>query len=105
MTPPSYTPLSFDEAAASPGLDDWRMITAQLRANVRAGSVQQATALAAAIAAAADAADHHPELDIRYPDQLIVTLSTHYIDSCHDAHFLMKNLFLSFYKVQPVRGY
>jgi len=47
MTPPSYTPLSFDEVAASPGLDDWRLITAQLRANFRAGSFQQATALAA----------------------------------------------------------
>jgi 4a-hydroxytetrahydrobiopterin dehydratase len=85
MTPPSYTPLSFDEVAASPGLDDWRLITAQLRANFRAGSFQQATALAAAIAAAADAADHHPELDIRYPDQVIVTLTTHHTNGITTA--------------------
>lgn len=77
MARPQYTPLTFDEVAAFDGLDDWRIITGTLVTHFRAGSFQAATALAAAIAAAADDADHHPDLDIRYPDRVRVALTTH----------------------------
>ena len=77
MARPQYTPLTFDEIAALDGLDDWRVVLHFLVAHFRAGSFQAATALAAAIATAADEADHHPDLDIRYPDRVRVALTTH----------------------------
>lgn len=77
MTRPLYTPLTFDEIAALDSLDDWRIILGSLVAHFRAGSFQAATALAAAVAAAADDADHHPDIDIRYPDRVRVALTTH----------------------------
>lgn len=88
MARPQYTSLTFDEVAALDGLDDWRIVLGSLEAHFRAGSFQAATALAAAIAAAADDADHHPDLDIRYPDRVRVALTTHDTGglTTHDVH-------------------
>ena len=77
MARPQYTPLTFDELAALDGLDGWRVVLSHLVAHFRAGSFQAAAALAAAITVAADEADHHPDLDIRYPDRVRVALTTH----------------------------
>jgi 4a-hydroxytetrahydrobiopterin dehydratase len=73
----NYTPVSaaeFDEL----GLDDWRYVLNSLRATFRAGSFAAAAALIAAIVDAADAADHHPDIDLRYPDLVTVAVSTHF---------------------------
>lgn len=72
-----YTPLSDAEVADDPSLQDWRTGDAALRATFAAGSFTKAGALVAAIAAHADATDHHPDLELRYPDLVVVTLRSH----------------------------
>jgi 4a-hydroxytetrahydrobiopterin dehydratase len=77
MTDMDYTAVSPPQFADLPDLDDWRYVLGGIHAHFRAGSFSGAAALASAIAAAADAADHHPDLEIRYPDRVRVFLTTH----------------------------
>ena len=52
--------------AAEPGLDDWRYLTTRSKP-VPGPRFGAAADLVSAIAVAADAADHHPDIDLRYP--------------------------------------
>lgn len=72
-----YTPISPTQFAALEGLDDWRFVLGAIHATFRAGSFGAAADLASAIAAAADEHEHHPDIDIRYPDRVHVALTTH----------------------------
>ena len=72
-----YTTLTADDFAALDGLDDWRFVLTSIHAQYRTGTFPQAAGLAAAIANAAEAAEHHPDLDLRYPDVVRVSLTTH----------------------------
>ena len=72
-----YTPVSADEFDQAGGAGDWRFVLGAIHADFRAGSFPAATALAATIAEAAEAAEHHPDIDIRYPDRVRVVLTTH----------------------------
>jgi 4a-hydroxytetrahydrobiopterin dehydratase len=72
--PEVLTPKQFSEL---PGLDDWRVSLGRIEALFRAASFAAAADLVARIAAAADAADHHPDIDLRYPGVVHVVLSTH----------------------------
>jgi 4a-hydroxytetrahydrobiopterin dehydratase len=74
---PRYTTVTAEELAALPGLDDWRLVLGAIRAGFRAGSYLTAAALVAAIAEAAEAAEHHPDVDLRYPGEVQVVLRTH----------------------------
>jgi 4a-hydroxytetrahydrobiopterin dehydratase len=76
-----YTGVSAEDVAASPDLDDWRVVLGMLVADFRAESFGAAAAFVSAIAAAADAAGHHPDLDVRYPGHVRVSLMTHAIRS------------------------
>jgi 4a-hydroxytetrahydrobiopterin dehydratase len=58
-------------------LADWRYLLGCIEATFRCGSFGAAARLAAAIADAADAAGHHPDIDLRYPDVAHVTLTTY----------------------------
>ncbi len=69
--------LTADEVAALDGLDDWRVVLLTLRADFETGSYPAAADLIGAIAGAAEAAGHHPDLDLRYPGRVAVTLTTH----------------------------
>ncbi|MDQ3306624.1 MAG: 4a-hydroxytetrahydrobiopterin dehydratase [Actinomycetota bacterium] len=59
------------------GLDDWRWLLGRIESQFRAGSFTGAAELVGAIATLADAADHHPDLDLRYPDRVHVVLVSH----------------------------
>ena len=73
-----HTRITADAFHALEGLADWRVILGAIQATYRAGgSFTTAAELAAAIARLADDADHHPDLDLRYPDVVHVTLTTH----------------------------
>ena len=72
-----YTKVSAPEFAALDGLGDWRVELAAIQAHFRAGSFPAAAALVTAIAAAAETAVHHPDVDVRYPDRVHVVLTTH----------------------------
>lgn len=69
------TTLTRSQVAAS-GLDDWRVMLGALHARFRTGSFSAGLALTIAIADAAEEANHHPDLDLRYP-HLNVKLTSH----------------------------
>lgn len=58
-------------------LSDWRVILRRAEAVFRAPSLAAAAAWIPKVIALADAADHHPDIDLRYPGRLHVTLTTH----------------------------
>jgi 4a-hydroxytetrahydrobiopterin dehydratase len=72
-----YIPVTADEIAALAGIADWRFVLSAIVADFRAGSFPAAASLVSAVAAAAEAADHHPDIDVRYPDRVRVVLTTH----------------------------
>jgi 4a-hydroxytetrahydrobiopterin dehydratase len=58
--------LTFAEVEAA-GLTDWRQLFEALRTRFRTGGFNQGLELVTRIAALADEADHHPDVDLRYP--------------------------------------
>jgi 4a-hydroxytetrahydrobiopterin dehydratase len=72
-----YESMTAEEFDLTEGLDDWRFVLGAIHAVFRAGSFPAAAALVVAIAEAAEVAMHHPDIDVRYPDRVSVTLVTH----------------------------
>lgn len=58
------------------GLDDWRQILGRLKARFRTGDFATGLALVDRIGTSAEAAGHHPDLTLTYPE-VIVALSSH----------------------------
>jgi 4a-hydroxytetrahydrobiopterin dehydratase len=75
------TIVTASEFHANTDLPDWRYALGRVEASYRCGTFEGASTLAAEIAAAAERAGHHPDLDIRYPDWLHVALTTHAVDA------------------------
>ena len=69
--------ISAAEFDQTTDLPDWRVMLGRIHAGYRTGSYDGAADLARRIAVAAEAAGHHPDIDIRYPDRLLVTVTTH----------------------------
>jgi 4a-hydroxytetrahydrobiopterin dehydratase len=67
------SPREFHEAG---GVDDWRVVFAGACAYFKTGSFRAGVALVNAIGELADAANHHPDVDLRYPG-VTVRLITH----------------------------
>jgi 4a-hydroxytetrahydrobiopterin dehydratase len=67
--------LRFAEVEAA-GLDDWRQLFETLRTRYLTGNFNRGLELVTRIAALADEADHHPDIDLRYP-HVSVSLSSH----------------------------
>jgi len=65
------------------GLDDWRWLVGGLHARFATGGFAAGIALADAIAEAAEEANHHPDLDLRYPF-LAVKLVSHDVGGLTD---------------------
>jgi 4a-hydroxytetrahydrobiopterin dehydratase len=63
--------------AREPGLDGWTFDADRLVASFGGRSFSSAGGLVAAIAAAADLADHHPDLELHYPGRVSVVLTSH----------------------------
>jgi 4a-hydroxytetrahydrobiopterin dehydratase len=74
-----------EDFRARSDLPDWRYTRGRIEACYRCGTFAAAAALGAEIAATADRVDHHPDLDVRYPDHLHVRLSTHTVDAVTEA--------------------
>ena len=70
------TRLTATQVNETEGLDDWRVLLQTLQTSFSTGSMATGVELAARIGAAADEADHHPDLTITYP-RLHVLLTTH----------------------------
>jgi 4a-hydroxytetrahydrobiopterin dehydratase len=69
----TVTEAEFDAA----GLDNWTYDDRVIRAEFTATSYPGATELAHRIALAAEEAVHHPDMTIRYPGKVEVSLTTH----------------------------
>ncbi len=69
--------LSAEEFSVDYDLPDWRIIGGSIRTALRCSGFAEAATLISRIAAAADEADHHPDVDLRYPGQVLVSLTTH----------------------------
>jgi len=67
------SPREFHQAG---GVDDWRVVFAGATAYFKTGSFRVGVALVTAICELADAANHHPDVDLRYPG-VTVRLVTH----------------------------
>ncbi len=73
----AYTPITAGELTAAEGMGDWRVVLRTAEAHFRAPSFPAAGRLVGAIADAAEAADHHPDVSLRYPGVVRVALTTH----------------------------
>lgn len=80
-----YTKVTASEFAAIDGLDDWRFVRNAIHGRFRAASFPAAGALIGQIADAAEMADHHPDLELRYPGVVHVLLTTHATGGLTDA--------------------
>ena len=69
-----YTQAEF---ARRHDLPDWSILLQGLETWWVAPSFSEAAAFAGEVAAAADAADHHPDLEVRYPGRVHVRLTSH----------------------------
>ncbi len=58
-------------------LGDWRVVLRRAEAVFKAPTFSGAASFIEQVAQAADAADHHPDIDLRYPGRVHVTLTTH----------------------------
>lgn len=67
------SPQEFQEAG---GVDDWRVVSGVACAYFGTGSFRAGVTLVDAIGQLADAANHHPDVDLRYPS-VVVRLVTH----------------------------
>jgi 4a-hydroxytetrahydrobiopterin dehydratase len=66
-------------------LPDWRVLLGRIEAGFRARSLDTASAFIRQVAEAAEEADHHPDVDLRYPGYVHVSLITHATRSLTDA--------------------
>ena len=72
-----YTRVSAEEFDQADGVGDWRFILGTIRADFVAASFAVGAALVVAVADAAEQAQHHPDIDLRYPGRVRVLLTTH----------------------------
>jgi 4a-hydroxytetrahydrobiopterin dehydratase len=75
----SPRPLTATEFEAEPDVSDWTVSGGSVVAEFTVRPYAAAAALVAAIGEAADAADHHPELWLRFPGVVRVEFTTHSI--------------------------
>ena len=66
------------------GLDGWRKVLDKLVVRFETGDFNTGAALVTKIAEAADEANHHPDVDLRYP-HLTVSLMSHDVERDHPA--------------------
>jgi len=64
------------EFLAADGVGDWRVVSGAACTYFATGSFRAGVALVNAIGELADAANHHPDVDLRYPS-VVVRLVTH----------------------------
>src|SRR5262245_11370075 len=77
--------VSAAEFDATAELPDWRYLLGAIEATFVADSFGAAAALVEQVGAAADAANHHPDVDLRYPGRVHVVLMTHAVDGLTTA--------------------
>lgn len=74
---PNVPKIARSEFAATYDLPDWRIVERTISAVFRSPTFSGAAAFAGRIAEVADAMDHHPDIELRYPGRVRVVLTTH----------------------------
>ena len=75
---PYADPLTDDEVARSlETLDDWTREADTIRRTIACADFRTAIALVNAVADAAEAADHHPDIELHRYRRVTLTLTTH----------------------------
>src|SRR5687767_3443365 len=77
--------ISAAQWQARTDLPDWRVLQHRVEAGFRATSFGAAAAFVGQVAAAADAAGHRPDVDLRDPGRVRVVLTTHAAGGLTDA--------------------
>lgn len=77
------TRISPKQFHASDGVDDWRVLFDGAKTYFATGSFGKGIELVDAIGRLADAANHHPDIDLRYPG-VTVSLFTHEVGDISD---------------------
>ena len=77
--------ISATEFHGGTDLPDWRVIFGRIEADYLTPSFDVASAFISEIAAAAEAANHHPDVNLRYPGRVHVVLTTHATSGLTDA--------------------
>ena len=72
-----YTDVTPEEFGELDGLDDWRVVLDSIQATFTAPDYLAAADLVRTIAEIAEAHVHHPDVELRYPGRVRVTLTTH----------------------------
>ncbi len=72
-----YTVVTAEEFAALEGLDDWSYDDGAISASFELDSFPKGALFVGAIAGAAEAAVHHPDITLDYPGRVGVRLTTH----------------------------
>ena len=80
--------ISPQQFRASNGVEDWRLIANGAQACFATGSFARGAQLVDAIGRLADAANHHPDVDLRY-SSVTVALSTHEIGDISDRDVVL----------------
>ena len=75
--------ISAQQFQACEGVEDWRVLDDGAKAYFATGSFARGVELVRVIGRLADAADHHPDVDLRYPG-VTVRLFTHEVDDISD---------------------
>jgi 4a-hydroxytetrahydrobiopterin dehydratase len=70
-------------------LPDWRVLLRRIEARFRAPSFEDAADFIGQLAATAEAAGHHPDVDLRYPSRVHVALTTHAVNGLTDADIML----------------
>src|ERR1043165_9129789 len=69
--------LTASQFHAQTDLPDWRFVLGRIEALFNAPGFQSAAGFVTDVASAAEAAGHHPDIDLRYPGRVHVALTTH----------------------------
>ena len=69
-----------EQFRAADGVDDWRVVAGEANAFFRTGSFATGVAFVNRIAELSEAADHHPDVDLRY-GSVAIRLLTHAISA------------------------
>lgn len=77
------TPITAQQFREAEGVEDWRVISEMACAYFATGSFATGVTLVDEIGRLADAANHHPDVDLRYPG-VTVRLTTHDVDGLSD---------------------
>jgi 4a-hydroxytetrahydrobiopterin dehydratase len=78
------TKISSSQFHERTDLPDWRVILRRIEAGFRAPSFETASGFIGRVAEVAERMGHHPDVDLRYPGHVHVTLTTHATNSLTD---------------------